>query len=94
VATSNEEDGVAHISLIGMGGAKPVPEGKATCELTAWMEDEGFRGDLCLNLFNTNSADLNSSIKSSISSKSSKSMTQFISSKQVHNASNLIYLKY
>jgi len=40
------------------------------------------------------SADLNSSIKSSISSKSSKSMTQFISSKQVHNASNLIYLKY
>jgi hypothetical protein len=41
-----------------------------------------------------NSADLNSSIKSSISSKSSKSMTQFISSKQVHNASNLIYLKY
>jgi hypothetical protein len=38
----------------------------------------------------TDSADLNSSIKSSISSKSSKSMTQFISSKQVHNASNLI----
>src|SRR6478735_1086073 len=61
---------------------------------TSTLNSTRTRAELQYNFLPVPSADLKSSIKSSISSKSSKLTALYISSKQVHNASNLIYLIY